>query len=136
MFLLIPIFNLADGGLGNSENAMSSAMVVKNVPNDLINNFNPLTVVVFAPILNYFFYPWMAKMGYPLKPMTRMTIGFALAGINMVIGAILQWKVEQSSPCGVYATTDCADVSTVSLWWQIPLYSLPAIGELFVNVTR
>jgi POT family proton-dependent oligopeptide transporter len=36
VFLLIPIFNLADGGLGNSENAMSSAMQVKNVPNDLI----------------------------------------------------------------------------------------------------
>ncbi|KAJ9105466.1 hypothetical protein QFC21_001837 [Naganishia friedmannii] len=135
VFLLIPIFNLADGGLGNSENAMSSAMQVKNVPNDLISNFNPLTIVFVAPILTYWFYPFMAKRGYPLKPMTRMTIGFALAGINMVIGAILQWQVEKSSPCGLYATTDCDGVSNISLWAQIPLYSLPAIGELFVNVT-
>ncbi|KAI5453955.1 hypothetical protein NCC49_004950 [Naganishia albida] len=134
-FLLIPIFNLANGGLGNSENAMSSAMQVGNVPNDLISNFNPLTIVIFAPILNYVFYPWMARIGYPLAPMTRMTIGFALAGINMIVGAILQWQVEQSSPCGVYATSDCAGVSDVSLWAQIPLYSLPAIGELFVNVS-
>ncbi|KAJ9120709.1 hypothetical protein QFC22_002640 [Naganishia vaughanmartiniae] len=135
VFLLIPIFNLADGGLGNSENAMSSAMQVKNVPNDLISNFNPLTIVVVAPILTYWFYPFMAKRGYPLKPMTRMTIGFALAGINMVIGAILQWQVEKSSPCGLYATSDCEGVSDISLWAQVPLYSLPAIGELFVNVT-
>jgi POT family proton-dependent oligopeptide transporter len=94
-----------------------------------------LTIVIFAPILNYAFYPWMAKIGYELKPMTRMTIGFALAGINMIIAAIIQWKVEQSSPCGVYATSDCAGVSDVSLWWQVPMYSLPAIGELFVNVS-
>lgn len=53
----------------------------------------------------------------------------------MIVGAILQWQVEQSSPCGVYATSDCAGVSDVSLWAQIPLYSLPAIGELFVNVS-
>lgn len=35
-FLLIPVFNLANGGIGNSLNAQSSAMQVGNVPNDLI----------------------------------------------------------------------------------------------------
>jgi POT family proton-dependent oligopeptide transporter len=52
----------------------------------------------------------------------------------MVIGAILQWRVYETSPCGYYAT-ECASVSRVSLWWQIPLIALPACGELFVNVT-
>lgn len=32
VFMLIPIFNLADGGLGNSENSMSGAMTVGGVP--------------------------------------------------------------------------------------------------------
>ncbi|KAK4704496.1 hypothetical protein P7C70_g1711, partial [Phenoliferia sp. Uapishka_3] len=131
VFLLIPIFALSDGGIGNSENAMSTAMVTNGVPNDLIGNFNSLTIVVLAPLMNYLWYPWMRKMGYSLKPMTRMAVGFILGGINMIIGAILQWRAYKTLPCGHFATSDCAaGVSSVSLWAQIPLYSLPAIGEI------
>lgn len=77
----------------------------------------------------------MAKYGYPLKPMTRMSIGFLLGSANMIYGAILQWKVYESSPCGYYASSCAAGVSSYSLWLQVPLQSLPAIGELFVSVT-
>lgn len=42
VFSLVPIFNLADGGIGNQLGAMSNAMVLNNVPNDLLNRFNPL----------------------------------------------------------------------------------------------
>ena len=134
VFLLIPIFNLSDGGFGSTENAMTDAMKTNGVPNDLINNFNSLTIVVCAPILNYWFYPMMAKFGHPLKPMTRMSIGFMLGCLSMIYGAILQWKVYQTSSCGNYATSVCQD-SPLSLWLQIPLIALPALGELFVNVT-
>ncbi|EJT97854.1 PTR2-domain-containing protein [Dacryopinax primogenitus] len=138
VFLLIPIFALADGGFGSTENAMSAAMRVNGVPNDVISNFNPLTIVVVAPILNFGFYPLLRKFNINLAPMTRMSIGFILASINMIIAAILQWKVYQGSPCGYYATSNCQigdGVANISLWAQVPLYSLPAIGELFVNVT-
>jgi len=117
---------------------MSAAMVTAGVPNDLISNFNPLTIVIVAPILNFAFYPLLRRFGINMTPMWRMSTGFILAGLNMIIGAILQWKVYQSSPCGYYATSDCQigdGISTISLWAQVPLYSLPAIGELFVNVT-
>ncbi|CDZ97807.1 H /oligopeptide symporter [Phaffia rhodozyma] len=134
VFLLIPIFNLADGGFGNSENDMSASMVNNGVPNDLISNFNALTIVIFTPILNWGIYPYLAKRNIVLQPMTRMSIGFMLGSINMIIGAILQWRVYATSPCGNLAST-CDELSTVNLWAQIPLYSLPAIGELFVNVT-
>ncbi len=52
----------------------------------------------------------------------------------MVMGAVMQYYVYKTSPCGYYAST-CEELSTVSLWWQIPLIALPALGELFVNVT-
>ncbi len=39
----LTLLQLADGGLGNSENAMSASMTVNGVPNDLLNNFNPLS---------------------------------------------------------------------------------------------
>jgi POT family proton-dependent oligopeptide transporter len=140
VFALIPIFNLADGGFGNELNDMSSAMIVGGLPNDLINNWNSLAIIVATPILTWGLYPFMERIGYPLKPMTRMSIGFILGSLTCVICAVIQSRVYATSPCGKYAST-CVDAdgnaltSSVSLWWQIPIYSLPAIGELFVNVT-
>lgn len=152
VFALIPIFNLADGGIGSQENDMSTAMTLNSecstiiavmghslthypdAPNDVISNFNPLTIIVATPIITYGLYPFFDKIGYPLKPMTRMAIGFILGMANMIYGAVLQWRIYSISECGWYAST-CDTVTSVSIWAQIPLYSLPAIGEIFVNVT-
>lgn len=135
VFLLFPFFQLADGGIGNSLNSMSTAMTLNNVPNDLISKFNPLSIIVFSPILNYGLYPFFEKTGHPIKPMTRMSIGFLLAATGSAIGAIVQWRVYKTSPCGYYATSKCDGVSPISLWVQAPIIALPAIGELFVVVT-
>lgn len=135
VFFLIPIFNLGDNGIGNQYNDMSAAMTLDNIPNDVINNFNPLVIILCTPILTWGLYPFMERIGYPLKPMTRMFIGFQLVAINMIIAAIIQWKIYTSSPCGYYAT-DCDDgPSPVSIAALIPMYAIPAIAELFVNVT-
>ncbi|WVQ94831.1 hypothetical protein IAU59_001914 [Kwoniella sp. CBS 9459] len=132
---ILPIYYLADGGIGNMENDMSTAMTLNNIPNDLMGNFNPLCIIIFTPIITYGLYPFFERIGRPIKPMTRIAIGFALATITMIIGAIVQWKVYKTSPCGYYAT-DCEDgVSSVPLAWQIPLSALPGIGEIFVSVT-
>jgi len=134
IFLLIPIYAIADGGFGSVQTSQAASLTANGVPNDLISNFNPLTIVFFAPILNYGIYPLLRKYGLTPSAMARMSFGFVLASLAMVIGAILQWRVYKTSPCGYQATT-CEEVSPISLWWQVPLYSLPAIGELFVNVT-
>lgn len=134
VFALIPIFALADGGFGNELNDMSSAMVLGGVPNDLINNWNSLAIIIFTPILTWGLYPFMQKIGHPLRPMTRMCIGFSLGCITCVICALIQWRVYATSACGRYAST-CPTPSAISLWWQVPIYTIPAIGELFVNVT-
>lgn len=113
---------------------MSSAMILDGVPNDLISNWNSLAIIIATPILTWGIYPWMARLGYPLLPMTRMCIGFMLGCITCVICALIQWRVYATSACGKYAST-CDTPSAISLWWQIPIYTIPAVGELFVNVT-
>ncbi|KAK8870085.1 hypothetical protein IAR55_000655 [Kwoniella newhampshirensis] len=134
IFFIIPIFNLADGGFGNQMNDMSDTMVLNGVPNDLVANFNSLTIIVCTPILTYGLYPMMTKIGLPLKPMTRMCIGFILGSIGCIVAAVVQHNIYKTSPCGNQAT-QCAEPSTVSLWMQVPIYVFPALGELFVNVT-
>lgn len=134
IFALIPIFTLGNGGIGNSANSMSGAMTLNGVPNDLIDKFNPLAIIIFAPIINFGLYPLFAKWGRPIKPMTRLTIGFLLATISDIVAAIVQWKIYSESACGYYAST-CKTVTSVSIWLQIPIIMVPAVGELFVNVT-
>lgn len=66
-----------------------------------------------------------------------MVTGFLFAAATMAVGAILQWRVYETSPCG-YHSTMCktgTTVSPLSVWAQLPLYSLPAIGELLVSIT-
>ena len=84
VFFLIPIFNLADGGIGNQENDMSAAMILNGIPNDVINNFNPLAIIIATPILTYAVYPFFDRIGYPMKPMTRMCIGFMLGAVGLL----------------------------------------------------
>lgn len=76
----------------------------------------------------------MERIGHPIKPMMRMSIGFILASLGCVSAAVLQDRIYKTSPCLEFAST-CDDVSPVSLWWQVLPYFLPAVGELFVNVT-
>jgi len=135
VFFLIPIYNLADGGIGNQLNDMSVAMTLNGIPNDVINNFNPLTIIIATPIITWGLYPLCDKIGFPLRPMTRMCIGFLLGTANMIIAAIVQARIYRTSPCGHYATNCELGVSPVNISWLIPMYAIPAVGEIFVNVT-
>lgn len=135
VFLLIPFFGLADGGIGNQLNDMSVAMKLNGVPNDLISNFNAITIVVATPIVTYWLYPFLERIGWPMTPMWRMFCGFQLGTLGCIAAALLQWRVYATSPCGHYATDCDAGVSPVSLWYQILPIAIPAIGEIFVNVT-
>lgn len=134
IFLYFPIFNLTDGGIGNAENAQAGAMITKGIPNDLYNNFNPLTIIVLIPILDYLIYPMLRKYKIPFHPTWRITFGFLLSASSQIVAAILQHFVYKTSPCGNYAST-CDTVSNVNGWWEVILYVLGAAGECFANTT-
>lgn len=134
VFLFFPIYNLNDGGIGSVSTNQGAAMVTNGAPNDLLNNFNPLTIIVFVPILSYVIYPLMTRWGFRNGPINRMTFGFFLATCAGVYGAVLQYKIYQKSPCGYNAST-CDEVAPISIWLQIPNQVLSAMSECFCNVT-
>ncbi|KAI3339220.1 POT family protein [Ustulina deusta] len=134
VFLYIPIWNLNDGGVGSLQSNQAAAMTSNGAPNDLLNHFNPLTIIVASPILAHVFYPFLQRRGIKFGRINRMIFGFLLATASGVIGAIVQYRVYETSPCGYQAST-CDDVSPISIWWQIPNVSLGALSEIFVNVT-
>ncbi|KAF8073997.1 PTR2-domain-containing protein [Lyophyllum atratum] len=137
VFIFLPIFFLADGGLGGIQASQAASMTTNDAPNDLISNFNPITLIVITPILNYGVYPYLRRKGFNFSPIRRIVSGYILAALTMLVGAILQWRVYETSPCGYYATvcTVGTTVSPLTVWAQIPLYVLPAVAELFVIIS-
>jgi len=112
-------------------------MTTNGAPNDLLSNFNPLTIIVAIPILSYGVYPLLRKYKIHFGPIKRITFGFILAALSTAVGAITQYYIYRTSPCGYYAT-DCqigTGVSPISIWVQVPQYVLSALSECFVNVT-
>ncbi|KAI0884949.1 PTR2-domain-containing protein [Annulohypoxylon maeteangense] len=134
IFLYVPIWNLNDGGVGAVLSNQGAAMTSNGAPNDLLNNFNPLVIIIFSPFMAHVVYPFLERRKIKFGRISRMTFGFSLAILSGVIGAIVQYRVYETSPCGYYAS-DCDGVSPISIWWQIPNVSLGAISEIFVNVT-
>ncbi|KAI1435836.1 POT family protein [Xylaria sp. CBS 124048] len=134
IFLYIPIWTLNDGGVGSALSNLGAAMTSDGAPNDLLNNFNALTIIVVSPVMAHGVYPFLARKKIKFGRIDRMTFGFVLATLSGVIAAVVQYLVYKTSPCGYQAST-CAGVSPISIWWQLPTVSLGAISEVFVNVT-
>jgi len=137
VFLYFVPYNLNDGGIGSVLTSQGSTMTTNGAPNDLLNNFNPLTIIVTIPALSYIVYPLLRKWNIRFGRIKRITLGFTLAWISGVIGAIIQWRIYETSPCG-YAATGCevgTGVSPLSIWLQVPTVSLGAISECLCNVT-
>lgn len=134
IFVYFVLFNLTDGGIGNAQNAQAGAMVLNGVPNDLFNNFNPLTIIILIPILDNIIYPFLRKHHIDFKPVWRIAFGFSLGASSQVVAAVVQHFVYKTSPCGNKAST-CLETSTVNGWIEALVYILQASGECFCNTT-
>ncbi|ORY00039.1 PTR2-domain-containing protein [Basidiobolus meristosporus CBS 931.73] len=112
-----------------TSNLISQAAVMdlpKNIPNDIVNNIDPITLIIFLPLMDLFVYPILRKMNMNPRPMTRITIGFFLGALAMAASAIVQNEIYRRQDHGL---------PLLSVWWQIPAYVLIALSEIFASVT-
>ncbi|KAI5303224.1 hypothetical protein KEM56_007775, partial [Ascosphaera pollenicola] len=95
IFIFFPIYNLSDGGIGNALTNQAGSMTKKGAPNDLLSNFNSLSIIVMSPILAYIVYPVLRRYRVEIGPIKKICFGFLLGAISSMLSAILQWKVYQ-----------------------------------------
>ncbi|KAG8414689.1 peptide transporter ptr2 [Metarhizium acridum] len=139
MFCFFPVQYWNDNGLGNSANYLGTMLTGNGVPNDVIGNFNSLSIILLGPVLNYGVYPLLRKGRIHYGPVARICTGFFLSTLGGIGYAVLTYKAYETSPCGWYGSSDpnCVDnglVSPISLWWEGIPYALGGFSELFINV--
>jgi len=81
-------------------------------------NFNPITIVVFAPILSWFWL-WLAKRGWEPSIQVKFGIALLLVGLGFVV---LAWSKSTAN----------ADFR-VALWWLVLTYFIHSIAELCIS---
>lgn len=137
IFCFFPIQYINDNGLGAAANFLSTMLTTNGVPNDVINNFNSLSIIAMAPVLNYGLYPLLRRFNIHYGPVARITTGLAMSSLGGAGYAILNYYAYQQSPCGEYGSSDCqigTGVAPISIWWMAIPFAVGGISELFVNV--
>lgn len=87
-------------------------------------------------------YPLMRRAGFELKPMQRITIGFALASLSLAYAAIVQHLIYSAGPCykdplncDAVADIDHPVPNHVHIAVQTPAYVFIGVSEIFISVT-
>lgn len=114
-------------------------MELNGVPNDLIQNLNPISIVILIPILDRFVYPGLRRLGFNFTPLKRMATGFLFSSLSMIAAAVMQYYIYKMSPCGYYTTDRLEEdkncVAPINVWAQCLPYVLVGISEIFTNTT-
>jgi POT family proton-dependent oligopeptide transporter len=71
-------------------------MVTNGVPNDIINNLDPIGLIVFIPICDLLVYPGLRSIGINFTPIKRITAGFLVGSAAMVWAAVVQHYVYKA----------------------------------------
>jgi len=86
-----------------------------------VQTANPIFLLSFIPIFNYFIYPFLDKIGIKTTPLRRFGAGLFLTGASFVIIALIQEKIDAGGH--------------PSVWWQILAYMVLSAGETLVSIT-
>ncbi|QUC16341.1 uncharacterized protein UV8b_00582 [Ustilaginoidea virens] len=135
VFLFLPIFFLSYNQMTANLTTQASTMERHGVPNDILQNLNPISIVIMIPLVDHLLYPGLRKIGFAFTPIKRMTFGFFIAALSMVASAVMQYYIYEKSPCGWYANKDDCSPAPINVWAQSLPYILIGIAEIFANVT-
>ena len=111
------------------------------IPNDLMQNFDPISIIVLIPILDRFVYPILRKAHILFLPINRITVGFFVAALAVMYAAIVQHLIYISGPCFIAPLCDASIVDGVTqgndihIAIQTPAYIFVGVAEIFLSVT-
>ncbi|KJY00235.1 MFS peptide transporter Ptr2 like protein [Zymoseptoria brevis] len=143
VFLFFPVYWLVQGQMVNNLVSQAGQMQLHGIPNDVMSNIDPLTIIIFIPLCDRFLYPALRKAGIAFKPITRMFAGFVFAAAAMAYAAFVQRAIYNAGPC--YTAPLACDAgklpggrylpNEVHVAAQVPAFLFIGLSEIFAAVT-
>ncbi|KAF8537280.1 MFS peptide transporter [Trichophaea hybrida] len=134
VFLWYPIYWLSYNQMTNNLTSQAATMELHGVPNDILSNLNPLSLIIFIPIVDQWLYPFLRKAGFHFTPLKRITIGFMMGTCAMIWSTVTQYYVYKLNACGDHANS-CSTPSPINVWFQTGAYVFIAFSEIFASIT-
>ncbi|OAQ85528.1 oligopeptide transporter [Purpureocillium lilacinum] len=145
VFCWTPVFWLCYNQVNNNLISQAAVLQRDGVPNDILSNLNPFSLLVFIPLNDFLIYPALRKAGVRLTPIKKITLGFYVGSCAMIWAAVVQYHIYQKSVCGRYASgrmwseekqdmVKCPPVD-IKVWAQAGSYVLIALSEVFASIT-
>jgi POT family proton-dependent oligopeptide transporter len=136
VFLWFPLYWLTYNQLNGNLISQAATMALHGLPNDIMQNLDPIALVILIPICDRIIYPALARAGIKFTALKRICAGFYTGAFAMVWACVLQYYIYKQSACGKYASdSDPKCPVGISVWAQSGAYILIAISEIFASIT-
>ncbi|KDQ12697.1 hypothetical protein BOTBODRAFT_188975 [Botryobasidium botryosum FD-172 SS1] len=140
VFAFYPLYWISYDQMTANLTSQAATMELHGVPNEIVNNLNPLSLVIMIPIMERVIYPGLRKMKINFTPIKRITMGFMFGALAMVYTTVLQHYIYKKGPCGKFPSTCVQEngdpwAAPFNVWLQSPAYVLTGISEIFASIT-
>ncbi|CAF3732827.1 unnamed protein product [Rotaria socialis] len=137
VFAFYPFYWICYNQLGGNMVSQAAQMNVGPLPNDLLQNIDPIALLIFIPIFDKLVYPTLRRLNIKFGSISRITCGFFCISIAMAWTTLVQHLIYVSGPNFNYTTKPCPTCQTfnnITVAWQIPSYFFIAISEIFASI--
>ncbi|KAI9294550.1 PTR2-domain-containing protein [Neoconidiobolus thromboides FSU 785] len=104
------------------------------LPTEASSNVNSILIIIFVPLMSYFFYPFLEKRGIKMPLLTRMVWGWLIMILTFILSTSLQYYVEANSGSQIKEGTKIISCNQcINGTIQLPQYILLSLGEAMVS---
>ena len=142
VFCFYPIYWVCYGNFSNNFVTQAEQMRGHGIPNDLMQNFDPIAIILILPLMDRFVFPALRKAKIPFPPINRIVAGFWIAASAMVYAAVIQYYIYKAGPCYGDPLCDASKDASgekqgndIHIATQTGAYMLIGISEIFASVT-
>ncbi|KKY30629.1 putative oligopeptide transporter [Diaporthe ampelina] len=141
VFLWYPLFWICYNQINNNLISQAATMRLGGVPNDVLTNLNPFSLIIMIPLLDLFGYPLLRRLKIKVSPIRKIATGYFAGACAMIWAAVIQAYIYRRSDCGNYAgqnlpgTEDRCPNVDISVWAQSGSYILIAFSEIMASIT-
>lgn len=112
-------------------------MITHGLPNDIMYNLNPISVMIFLPIFQSWIYPTLAKLKINFSAQQRIVVGLFCAAMAIGYATGIQHLIYKAGPCFSHPLKCLAGKdkpNDISVGHQIPIYVFLGWAEILAIV--